>query len=207
MDDASMLNYDSASYRLVGVVSIGITKIPIVSFGYPEFLTFDEDFHSRMVNHFKNHKYAAVEIETIDSITDRVTWSILDRDPSSKGNHSESEVQFYLYLDLPMESRIKPIGTHLFAETACQENGFLVAITAEDKTYLNFYNLKMVQHDPVTKRITGVIGYQSKYVEGPAVPLLRTIETLKSQIAPQRKIEISDEELGIIYLTLSGSLE
>ncbi len=203
MKEPSTISYESATYRLVGVITIGKTRIPIVGFGYPKELKFSDRFRNRMEEMISEHRYAMVEIERLEESLDRVTWCIFKGDPTEKQIDEKCDIPFYLYLDLPMGNREKRIGTTLFSSASEEEKGYLVAITAEDSTHLCFYNVKMVRRNPETNAITGLIGEMDKYITGDAVPLLRTIETLQSQKAPQRRIEISDEELGIIYESLT----
>ena len=203
MKEPSTISYESATYRLVGVITIGRTRIPIIGFGYPKELTFSDQFRNQMKTIISKHRFAMLEIEKLDETTDRMTWCIFNGDPTEKEINEKCDIPFYLYLDLPMSDRSQPIGTNLFSSASEKEKGYLVAITAEESTYLCFYNLKMVRKDPEGKSITGLIGELDNYIVGNAVPLLRTIETLQSQKSPQRRIEISDEELGIIYDSLT----
>jgi len=82
-----------------------------------------------------------------------------------------------------------------------------VAVTLEEQTHLSYYDLDFIRKEPDSGRPWRLRGQIDKFVSGAAVPLLRTFERLISQTAPQRRIQIPDEELGIIYRTVSGDID
>jgi len=106
-----------------------------------------------------------------------------------------------------MDIRSSDAHANLFSETAISENAFLVAVTIENKTFLYFYNVIHVEKNKSNLITNCLTGQLNKYVSGKAVPLLRTIERLQSQVSPQRKVEIPDRELGIIYRTIQGDID
>ena len=192
---------DSSSYRLVGVVTIGVTHIPIIGLGYPEDLILEPETKRSILGTFASHVEGRLDIDHMENGTDRVTWSVLS------DSSSDADVLFAAFLDLPQSARADDAGTQLFTRAAREQQGFLVAMTLEDQTHLCFYDLLMMRKDPESGRLWQLQGAMSKFVSGKAVPLLRTIERLISQAAPQRKIQIPDRELGIIYETVSGALD
>ncbi len=189
----------SAAFRFVGVVTVGITKIPMVGFGYPSHVGLSSENQRGLVEHVRSHPCATVIIEHPDDRTDHIEWRIFQCEMDKIG---VSQPAFRLFLDLPINPEQDRESSLLFARTAREEKGFLVAVTVEDRTILCFYDLHEVEWNSETKIINSISGSLTRCVEGKAVPLLRTIETLRSQVAPQRKIQIEDEELGIIYEAL-----
>jgi len=205
MSHQNAITSKSALYRLVGVITIGKTKLPVVSFGYPESLKMEPEFRESMGSNITGHEYAVLDISVLHEKTNHIQWKVLEQAPEPNSNADEA-AQLRLFVDVPIEFREKMVGTHLFSETAIEQNGFLVAITVEDRTILCFYDLIHVDRDTESERIYRLAGHLKKHAVGAAVPLLRTIERLKSQAEPQRKIEIPDTELGIIYQSLFGDL-
>jgi len=201
MSEIVTITTESASFRLVGVITIGVTHIPIIGLGYPESLKLDPAVKKKILDIFQNHTSARIDIDhPLDSI-DRVTWSIF------KSKQAGTGFLFEAHTDVPVEIREEETGTRLFMKAAKAENGFLVAVTLEDKTHLCFYDMNHLRKDAESGRLWRLSGTLSRFVTGKAVPLLRTIERLISQISPQRRIEIPDEELGIIYQSVSGQIE
>lgn len=192
----------NASYRLIGVITIGKTKIPIAGFGYPETLPFETEKRAALLKLFSEHRFGMISIEKLDERNDRVTWSIPEEHNEPFDLTSPPKAKFEIFLDLPIENRNELIGTQLFTSTLPIASGFLSALTISDETHLCFYELTSSWKGQEPVSIQRFSGECSKFVSGPAVPLLRTIETLRSQIAPQRTIQIPDEELGIIYHAL-----
>lgn len=193
----------SAAYRMVGVITLGVTRLPIVGFGYPESMKIETAFSRELVPLLKGETIGEIEITPLDKQSDRITWRTYTAGSPDQISGFQNAF-FSLFLDLPVESRAEFAHARLFAETAQEENGFLVAVTLEQTTRLFFYGLKQTGYCPGTPWICKLTGLLEKYTSGTAVPLLRTIERLKSQIAPQRRIEIPDHELGIIYEAVLG---
>jgi hypothetical protein len=185
------LQESSADYRLVGVITIGITTVPIIGFGYPERFGSDPASKELLNQYFSNHERSVVSFRYARDRSDRVIYHLPEKSLES-------------FLDLPFEQDRTSIS--LFADTAQKQKDYLIALTLADKTYLCFYDLIQVFIDTERRLVERLEGRLTKYVVGKAVPLLRTIETLKSQAAPQRRIQIPDEELGIIYQVLAGNL-
>jgi hypothetical protein len=189
----------SAIYRLVGVVTIGITKIPIIGFGYPEHSILTRKELKILLKTLETQGWAELLIAHPDAQTDHIEWIVHSQ---SSGRTASSAEPVRLFLEFPVEVDHPRESSELFSRSAVEGKGFLVAVTIENNTLLCFYDLNEVEWDSGTRVIHRVTGHPNKFVQGPAVPLLRSIETLRPQVAPQRKIQVADEELGIIYQSL-----
>jgi hypothetical protein len=193
----------SATYRFVGVITIGVTKLPLIGFGYPEDMPLHDQFPSKILPALENHRFGDITIHPLDQRSDRITWRIF-KSSMVPADLIPENAFFSLFLDLPVESREDVAHARLFSSAAAQENGFIVAVTVLDKTHLYFYHVLTTDLCPGTDRIHRLSGEVSRIVSGNAVPLLRTIERLKSNCGPQRRIEVPDHELGIIYQSVLG---
>ena len=203
METLEKLKNASASFRLVGVLTIGITQLPLASFGYPEDWDPTGETCNTLTELIKTHPYSRMIIEIREPRLDRISWQIYSEDPAT----TQTQPVVELFLDLPMETRTEIIGSRLFAQGARKEKEFLVAITLQDQTLLAFYALSSFIADSKTGMISTMTGTLNHSITGESVPLLRSIERLKSQIAPQRRVELLDEDLGIIYHFVAGTLE
>ncbi len=188
-----------ASYRLVGVITVGISRLPIIGFGFPDDLDLGESPHSRIADVLKTAHTGSLQITPIREDLDRVSWSIL-----SSRNDTPVKADFTVHLELPVPVRSPLHGSALFIETARADLGFAVALTVNELSHLVFYDVLAggcVRPEDGSTQITGRL---SKYVSGPAVPILRAVESLYRAEEPDRDIEIRDEDLGIIYQSFAG---
>ncbi len=200
MSESNVWETQSATYKLVGVITIGVTHIPIISFGYPESVRLTDPMRNTMITSFEHHVTGKVDIESVDENAERVIWSLFPDISDTASSSSQPMLRFFM--DIPKSNLKEDAGSRLFFKAAQNENGFLIAVTMECATYLCFYDLKSWSKDPESGRTIRLRGELSRFASGPAVPILRDIETLRAQVAPQRKIQIADESLGIIHQSL-----
>ncbi|GEM_PF-3876171 len=188
-----------ASYRLVGVITVGISRLPIIGFGFPDGLDLGESPHSRIAAALKAAHTGSLQITHVHVDLDRVSWSI-----RSSRDDNLSRADFTIHLELPVPVRSPQHGSALFIETARADLGFAVALTVNEVTHLVFYDIVSSDCVHPTEGSTQIIGRLSKYVSGPAVPILRAIESLYCAKDTDHDIEIRDEDLGIIYQSFAG---
>jgi len=98
----------SVTYRLAGVITIGVTRIPVIGFGYPNTEILDAAEKQIFLDLMKSQTHARVDMDYLDPETDRISWSVFTADMH--------DPRFSIQMDLPVEARhakiavIYPLG-------------------------------------------------------------------------------------------------
>lgn len=188
----------NAHFRLVGVITIGISRLPILGFGFPDSPDSEVSPHDQISEMIGSMHTSRLTIDMLSPAMDRVCWSIPGDGPD------ETDPAFSVHLELPMQSRTALVGSSLFVNTVQTDLGFAAALTIDQLTHLAFYDVVSREHICTLGTQIQIKGRLSKYVSGPAVPVLRSVESLYLEANPDRNIEICDEDLGIIYQAFAG---